>query len=91
VNPRTRDALVLLRRFIRRLPIALGFPPQSGEGVEELGWWRAWGLAEFVQSHLALASTNNSGFVEGRCGKFFGHGNGKYTNPSFSNSMLVPR
>jgi hypothetical protein len=37
VNPRTIPAFVLLGRFVRSPPIALGIPPQSGEGVRESG------------------------------------------------------
>jgi len=39
VNPRTLDALVLLRGFVCSLPIALGIPPQPDEGVPKSGWW----------------------------------------------------
>lgn len=32
MNPRFIDTFVLLRGLVRPLPIALGVPPQSGEG-----------------------------------------------------------
>ncbi len=38
VHPRTLYAFVLLRRFVGSRPIALGIPPQSGEGECESGW-----------------------------------------------------
>ena len=38
VHPRTLDAFVLLSGFVRSRPIALGIPPESGEGVRESGW-----------------------------------------------------
>ena len=51
--PRAIDSFVLLGGFVRSRPIALGIPPQSGEGVRESGWWlgRGKGLAKFVQGH----------------------------------------
>jgi len=53
VNPRTLDALVLLRGFVRSFPIALAIPPQPGEGKRESGWrfGRFERLAKFVQCH----------------------------------------
>jgi len=39
MNPRTLDAFVVLRAFVRLLPIALGVPPQPDKGVRESGWW----------------------------------------------------
>ena len=55
MHPRSLDALVLLRGFVRPLPIALGIPPQPGEGVRESGWrlGRGEGLAKFIQGHFA--------------------------------------
>jgi hypothetical protein len=38
MNPRTILAFVPLSGFVRSRPIALGIPPQSGEGVSESGW-----------------------------------------------------
>jgi hypothetical protein len=38
VNPRTILAFVLLSGVVCSRPIALGIPPQSGEGVSESGW-----------------------------------------------------
>jgi hypothetical protein len=53
MHPRTVSPFVLLRGFVRSLPIALGVPPQSGEGERESGWrlGRGEGLAEVVQDH----------------------------------------
>ena len=53
MNPRTIASFILLRRFVRSLPIALAIPPQSGEGESESGWRIGCdeGLAEFVQGH----------------------------------------
>jgi hypothetical protein len=37
MHPRTLNVFVLLRGLVRPVPIALGIPPQSGEGVRESG------------------------------------------------------
>jgi hypothetical protein len=54
VCPRTLDAFALLGGFVRSLPIALGIPPQSGEGVRDSGWrlGRRDGFTEVVRGHL---------------------------------------
>ena len=41
---------------VRSRPIALGIPPQPGEGVRESGWrlGRGEGLAKFVESHATV-------------------------------------
>jgi len=54
MHPRTLDAFVLLGGFVRPRPIALGIPPQPGEGVRQSGrrLGRGERLAEFVQRHL---------------------------------------
>jgi len=51
--PRSLDAFVLLRGFVRPLPVALSIPLQRGEGVRESGWRLGRGerLAKFVQGH----------------------------------------
>ena len=38
MHPRPLDALVLLGRLVRPLPIALRIPPQSGESESESDW-----------------------------------------------------
>lgn len=38
MNPTTLGTFVLLSGFVRSRPIALGIPPQSGEGECESGW-----------------------------------------------------
>ncbi len=40
LHPRTIVSFVLLSAFVSQRPIALGIPPQSGEGVRESGWRR---------------------------------------------------
>ena len=54
VYPRSLDAFILLRGLVRPRPIALGIPPQSGEGVRESGWrlGRGQRLTEFVRGDL---------------------------------------
>jgi hypothetical protein len=37
-HPRFLDALILLRGFVRPVPIALAVPPQPGERVRESRW-----------------------------------------------------
>lgn len=37
MHPRTLDAFAMLRGLVRPSPIALGVPPQSGEGVHQSG------------------------------------------------------
>jgi hypothetical protein len=54
VSPRTLGAFVPLSRFVRPLPVALGVPPQSCEGVCESGWRlvRAERLTKIVEGHV---------------------------------------
>jgi hypothetical protein len=58
MHPRTLDAFVLLGGFVRPRPIALGIPPQPGEGVRESGWrlGRVERFAKFIQGHGAIFS-----------------------------------
>jgi hypothetical protein len=53
MNPRSLNAFVLLRGFMRSLPIAFGIPPQPCERMRESGWrfGRFERLAKFVQGH----------------------------------------
>ena len=57
MNPRTLDALVLLRRFVSLFPVALRVPPQSGERVRESGrrLGRGERLAELVQGQQDMS------------------------------------
>ena len=50
-----------IRLFVRPLPIALGVPPQSGEGVRQPGWRRGRGerLAKFVQGHSEIPAVDS--------------------------------
>ena len=56
MNPRTFDAFVPLRGFVRSRPIALRIPPESGEGERESRWrlGRGEGLPEFVEGHVSI-------------------------------------
>jgi len=48
------DSLILLRRFMRSLPIVFRVPPQSGESGRQSGWRFicSEGLAEVIEGHL---------------------------------------
>ena len=56
MNPRTLDAFVLLRGFVRPCPIALGIPPKPGKCVRQSGWrlGRRERFTEIVQGHGEL-------------------------------------
>src|SRR5215831_708947 len=53
MNPRPLRAFVLLCGFVRSSPVALGVPPQSGEGASEFvrRVGRGEGSAEIIQGH----------------------------------------
>jgi hypothetical protein len=57
VNPRTLDALILLRGLVSTSPISLGVPPQSGKSARQPGWrlGRGDGFMKVVQDHSEIS------------------------------------